>query len=431
MSIVLNYTSVPSGLSTAIVFYYASTGGNVSINYSNTFFGGSYNSSILQSSTGGVNTVVSYTLSSGGLWPGGSLRVTITPLSSNITELGSTTGIQPTSNTWLNSCNITVSTLTSLSYAFVGSINFNSITISNADTSNISNFEGTFSNCFSFNTNISGWNTSSATTMKKMFENASSFNQNLGGWNINNVIYMDFMLDNSGLDSANFDSTLNGWGLAPSNPQTLVNLGAQNLTYTSAGLPGATRLVNTFNWTISGASGPLIPCFGENTKILCLKDGKEEYLPITSLRKGDFVKTAKDGYLKIDIIGKSKIYNFGGERIPDRLYLLKKDKYPQLNEDLILTGYHSILVDSLSQSERDETLKLMKRIYITGDKYRLVACLDQRAEPYVKDAFFDVYHFGLENVDYFSNYGIYANGLLVETCSKRFMKELSGMTEII
>jgi hypothetical protein len=34
----------------------------------------------------------------------------------------------------------------------------------------------------------------------------------------------------------------------------------------------------------------------------------------------------------------------------------------------------------------------------------------------------------LENDDYYMNYGIYANGLLVETCSKRFMKELSSMT---
>jgi len=33
----------------------------------------------------------------------------------------------------------------------------------------------------------------------------------------------------------------------------------------------------------------------------------------------------------------------------------------------------------------------------------------------------------LENEDYYMNYGVLANGLLVETTSKRFMKELSGM----
>jgi len=34
----------------------------------------------------------------------------------------------------------------------------------------------------------------------------------------------------------------------------------------------------------------------------------------------------------------------------------------------------------------------------------------------------------LENNDYYMNYGIFANGLLVETTSKRYIKELSNMT---
>jgi hypothetical protein len=36
----------------------------------------------------------------------------------------------------------------------------------------------------------------------------------------------------------------------------------------------------------------------------------------------------------------------------------------------------------------------------------------------------------LENNNYYMNYGVYANGLLVETCSKRYIKELSNMTII-
>jgi hypothetical protein len=38
-----------------------------------------------------------------------------------------------------------------------------------------------------------------------------------------------------------------------------------------------------------------------------------------------------------------------------------------------------------------------------------------------------IYHIALENDDYYMNYGVYANGLLVETCSKRYLKELSRM----
>jgi hypothetical protein len=38
-----------------------------------------------------------------------------------------------------------------------------------------------------------------------------------------------------------------------------------------------------------------------------------------------------------------------------------------------------------------------------------------------------IWHIALENDDYYMNYGIYANGLLVESCSKRYLKELSKM----
>ena len=70
----------------------------------------------------------------------------------------------------------------------------------------------------------------------------------------------------------------------------------------------------------------------------------------------------------------------------------------------------------------------MGKIYVTDDKYRLIVCIDDRAELYDVDGIFDIWHIALEHADYYINHGIYANGLLVETCSKRYLKELSGMT---
>jgi hypothetical protein len=67
-------------------------------------------------------------------------------------------------------------------------------------------------------------------------------------------------------------------------------------------------------------------------------------------------------------------------------------------------------------------------ICITDDKYRLPACVDDRAKPYNKTGKFNIYHIALDNDNYYWNYGIYANGLLVESCSLRYLKELSGMT---
>jgi hypothetical protein len=69
----------------------------------------------------------------------------------------------------------------------------------------------------------------------------------------------------------------------------------------------------------------------------------------------------------------------------------------------------------------------MDYIYVTDDKYRLLTCLDSRSELIEDEKEYTIYHFVLENDDYYMNYGVYANGLLVETSSLRYMKELSYM----
>ena len=66
-------------------------------------------------------------------------------------------------------------------------------------------------------------------------------------------------------------------------------------------------------------------------------------------------------------------------------------------------------------------------VYLTDDKLRMPACVDERTTVYEKEGLHTIYHLALENEDYYGNYGIYANGLLVETCSKRYLRELSYM----
>ena len=169
-------------------------------------------------------------------------------------------------------------------------------------------------------------------------------------------------------------------------------------------------------------------CFKEGTKILCLKDDVEQYIEIEKLRKGDLVKTLKHEYVSINLIGYSEIYNSGDdERIENRLYKCSKSEYPELNEDLIITGCHSILINHITPEQVDKTIKMLDRIYITDGKYRLMACIDDRAETYKEKGRFTVWHLALDNTDYYMNYGIYANGLLVETTSIRFLNEMSRM----
>jgi hypothetical protein len=166
------------------------------------------------------------------------------------------------------------------------------------------------------------------------------------------------------------------------------------------------------------------PCFKEGSKILTSKG----YKRVEDLRKGDLVKTLKHNYLPIEMIGKSSIYNSGdSSRIKHRLYNLSKEKYPELIEDLILTGCHSLLVDILTKEQENEILYNYGSFLLTDGKVRLETYLDDKSKPYSKEGTYMIYHLALENEDYYTNYAIYANGLLVESCSKRYLLELSGM----
>ena len=165
-----------------------------------------------------------------------------------------------------------------------------------------------------------------------------------------------------------------------------------------------------------------LACFLENTKILT----NIGYRPVQDLKKGDLIKTLLHDYVPIDMIGKRDMYNPAvEERIKDQLYIFPAQD--NVFEDLIITGCHSILVDDFKEGEREKTTDTLTQIFITDNKYRLPACVDERMKVYDQKGQFTVYHIALENNDYYTNYGIYANGLLVETCSKRYLKEISNL----
>jgi len=193
---------------------------------------------------------------------------------------------------------------------------------------------------------------------------------------------------------------------------------------------------NNQNYTLSSiwdltTSSPVITCFNKGTKILCFNPFtyQEEYRKIEHLKKGDLVKTHLHGFVGINMIGVADIYNGDSSNHNDNmLYKCTSEKYPELLEDLIMTGRHSVLVDEFKGEQYSQTHALLGDIYVTDDKFRLPLCLDKRASPYTKEGTYTVYHVALDNDNYYWNYGIYANGLLVESCSKRYLKELSNMS---
>jgi hypothetical protein len=174
-------------------------------------------------------------------------------------------------------------------------------------------------------------------------------------------------------------------------------------------------------------------CFVRGSRILCLNEGlKEEYMAIEDMRVGTRVKTLNGSFVKVHTIGYTMFNNpDNADRGPNRLFKLSPENYPELTEDLIITGCHSRLVDKLEPKQKARHLQLMKSLYMTTGKFRLMAFIDEKAEPYQKPGPHEIWHFALENEEEVCNYGVYANGgLLVETASIKNMRERSGFALI-
>jgi len=160
------------------------------------------------------------------------------------------------------------------------------------------------------------------------------------------------------------------------------------------------------------------PCFLQGSKILAMnvETDEEEYIPIENLRRGDLIKTVKHGYKAIELIGFRKIPNpLEISKESSRLYWLRKSKIPSLREDLCVTGDHCVLYRSITDNKREQIQDHMGDIYETEGHYRVPAFLDERSEPYKSSGPATIWHFALENSNVYHNYGVMANGLLVES----------------
>lgn len=161
----------------------------------------------------------------------------------------------------------------------------------------------------------------------------------------------------------------------------------------------------------------------EGSTVLAYRDGLERYIPIETITCGTSVLTP-EGYKKVKLIRKSTIVNGeDSERVKDRLYKCSAGNYMQLDKDVFLIGSESILVPNLTDTQRrkmDENGQML----ITGNKFRLMVFIDERAKPWVSEGTYSIWHLALEDKDVTKNYGIYVNGgLLVETCCIQRMKE--------
>jgi len=156
-------------------------------------------------------------------------------------------------------------------------------------------------------------------------------------------------------------------------------------------------------------------CFGKGALIQC-EDG---LIPVEDLKVGMKVKTLKHGYRAVTLIGTSTIRNpAGSERIRNRLYV-----YPK--ENLVLTGGHSVLLDDVSGDQLDRIKQSFGKVFFTEGKIRLLAKDDETAEPYLRKGTFPIYNFVLEAPNEDTNYGVFANGKLVESSFPYWVKKMN------
>jgi hypothetical protein len=160
-----------------------------------------------------------------------------------------------------------------------------------------------------------------------------------------------------------------------------------------------------------------IACFEKNTKILCLKDNEEVYVTISELKKGDFIKTYKHGFKKLDLISNGTFKN--NTMDPLRCMYKYKNKIDGY-DNLVVTGGHSILVDKL----QDDVVEQQQKINFNSkveDKQLCLSAFCKDFEQVTTNEKFTYYHIALENEDKDGKYGIWVNGgILTETCERAY-----------
>ena len=184
----------------------------------------------------------------------------------------------------------------------------------------------------------------------------------------------------------------------------------------SSGLPLLVTVsgINPANGLITTNGGAI--CFLEGTMILT----DVGYKAIETLKIGDKIKTLKHGFKPITLMGTGKIFNSGNSsRTREKLY--------EYRDGPILTGGHSVLLDDVSGDQLERIKESFGNLFFTEGKIRLMAKDDETAVPYPIKGHFSIYNFVLEAPNDRTNYGVFANGKLVESSFPYWVKKMNRL----
>jgi hypothetical protein len=156
-------------------------------------------------------------------------------------------------------------------------------------------------------------------------------------------------------------------------------------------------------------------CFLEGTHILT----DSGLVKVEDLTEGMMVQTSKHGYKAITMVGKSRIFNSGNiSRGFNQLF-------HYVDSGLVITGGHSVLRDDVNGEELTRIRKSFGGLFFTEGKIRLAAMDDDTAIPYPVRGNFNIYNFVLAASNDHTNYGVFANGVLVESSFPYWVEQMT------
>lgn len=282
--------------------------------------------------------------------------------------------------------------------------------------------------------------------------NFATANNNFNNYNIDNVDWIQvspgvpYVLAcfNQSIYENTYANKLPGDIIDPSTPPPMatyslvgknsnfINFDANDKTITiSNDAPSGTFKViihqlanNTYN-TMLVSINIIAICFGENTLLPIITENNQvKYNRIKDIKIGDVIMTEYHGPKKIKYIYHKKIQNVSNyqnkKKNKDKLYVLKKQDYPELIEDLVLTGGHPILVNlNFSCSEM-----LKKPDMFLRNFYRLETYKNKKSVDFDCDGVYNIYNVILENNNKYNKYPIRINGILTESCEEYLYNKL-------
>lgn len=159
-----------------------------------------------------------------------------------------------------------------------------------------------------------------------------------------------------------------------------------------------------------------VACYNHDTYILCLINNEDVYCKIQNLKKGDLVKTYRDGYKAVTLIGKKQMIN-NINNTNNCMYIMKKTNNNNLIADLIVTGNHFVeAYDTIENEDDDMNEHFSKKM--------IQACNSPLFEKINNNWIYTYYHFVLEKdikhaTNIFYHYCVWANGIISESTTEQ------------